>query len=446
MRTPIFDFVSRYIQKDAARFHMPGHKGQGPLGCEALDITEIGGADVLYEADGIIAESEQNASELFGSAHSYYSTEGSTLCIKAMLALVTQSRTAGERKPYILAARNAHKAFVYACALLDLEAEWLYPTDNTHCCSCPITADDVKAALADAQEPPCAVYLTSPDYLGQLADIEGIASVCHRYGVPLLVDNAHGAYLRFLETDRHPLSLGADMCCDSAHKTLSVLTGGAYLHISKSAVAYCEGARRALSLFASTSPSYLILQSLDLCNRYLCEGYREKLQNTVKRLEQTKRLLAQNGFEAEPSEPMKLTLRASRTGYTGETLAALLREKGIEVEFADAEYLVLMVTPENREADFLRLEQAFAHLSPRTPIKQQPLPAVSQKRAELSIRQAMLAPQERVAVGLAEGRICASPNVSCPPAVPIVISGERITAEDVALLRHYGIQQIDVVK
>lgn len=444
MKTPIFDFVSRYVERDAARFHMPGHKGCGPLGCEARDITEIDGADVLYAADGIIDESEQNATELFGSAHSYYSTEGSTLCIKAMLALVTKGRT--EKKPFVLAARNAHKAFVYACALLDLDVEWLYPNADTHLCGCPITADEVQNALANAQERPCAVYLTSPDYLGGVLDIAAISRVCHQYGVPLLVDNAHGAYLRFLETDRHPLSLGADICCDSAHKTLPVLTGGAYLHISKRAAAYCADARRVLSLFASTSPSYLILQSLDLCNRYLAENYRTKLQKAVKRLAQTRQALAYYGFEAAWSEPLKLTLYASRVGYTGTELASLLREKGIEVEFADEAYLVLMATPENREDDFLRVERAFAEFPSRDPIKQKEIPALSSKRAVLSIRRAMLAPQERIAVELAEGRICACPTVSCPPAIPTVISGERITAEDVALLRHYGIQQIDVVK
>ena len=102
------------------------------------------------------------------------------------------------------------------------------------------------------------MYVTSPDYLGGMQDVAALAEVCHRYGTLLAVDNAHGAYLRFLRPSRHPLDLGADLCCDSAHKTLSVLTGGAYLHIARTApTSLAENAKEALALFGSTSPSYL---------------------------------------------------------------------------------------------------------------------------------------------------------------------------------------------
>ena len=131
MTTPIADFVKAYAKRGVSRFHMPGHKGRSVIGCEGLDITEISGADVLYSPDGIIAESENNASRLFGSAHSFYSTEGSTLAIKAMLALIKKSAPVG-RRTKVLAARNVHKAFIYACALLDIDAEWIYPARFTH--------------------------------------------------------------------------------------------------------------------------------------------------------------------------------------------------------------------------------------------------------------------------------------------------------------------------
>ena len=119
MKTPILDFVKQYREAKESRFHMPGHKGKSFLGMEDMDITEIDGADVLYSADGIIKESEDNLSSLFGTAHSFYSAEGSTLVIKAMLTLVSQNKN-GER-PLILAGRNAHKAFIYGAALLDLD-------------------------------------------------------------------------------------------------------------------------------------------------------------------------------------------------------------------------------------------------------------------------------------------------------------------------------------
>ena len=183
MKTPIVDFVSRYADKDVSRFHMPGHKGASLLGCERLDITEIDGADVLYGADGIIAESEENATALFGTAHTFYSTEGSTLAIKAMLATVSmQAQTRHGARPLILAARNVHRAFIHGCALLDLRVKWLYPKRAEHLCLCSLTASDVELALTEGAERPAALYLTSPDYLGQTADIKGIAEVCRKHG------------------------------------------------------------------------------------------------------------------------------------------------------------------------------------------------------------------------------------------------------------------------
>ena len=230
MNTPIFDFVRANAIKNPVRFHMPGHKGNRFLGVESWDITEIAGADELYVAEGIIGESERNAASLFGSGKTLYSTEGSSQCIRAMLYLAAIAAKSEGRKT-VLAARNAHKTFLYALALCDLDVAWLTPEDSGSLCSCPLTARDVEAALESAEAAPIAVYITTPDYLGGLLPVREIAGVCRRYGVPLLVDNAHGAYLKFLPESLHPMDAGADLCCDSAHKTLPVLSGGAYLHI-----------------------------------------------------------------------------------------------------------------------------------------------------------------------------------------------------------------------
>ena len=253
MSTPICDFVRGYCESVAVRLHMPGHKGRGELGCEALDITEVAGADDLACPEGIILESEENTTELFGSRHTFYSTGGSSQCVKAMLHLAYIFRPEGATNR-VLAARNAHKSFLHGCALLGLEPVWLYPDAPSPLCSCPVSREALERAL-DAGERPCAVYITSPDYLGGVQDIAALAEVCHARGVPLLVDNAHGAYLKFLAPSRHPLDLGADMCCDSAHKTLPVLTGGAYLHVAKGAMAAYEAeARHSLAVFGSSSP------------------------------------------------------------------------------------------------------------------------------------------------------------------------------------------------
>ena len=444
MKTPIYDFLKDYSQSDVSRFHMPGHKGLGHLGCEQLDITEIGGADVLCSASGIIAESEKNASTLFGSAHTFYSTEGSTLCVKAMLALATTGQHNGKR-PHVLAARNVHKAFVYACALLDLDVSWLYPHEADHLCACKISASEVRNALENTEQKPCAVYLTSPDYLGNIADVKGIAEVCDEYGIPLLVDNAHGAYLKFLNHSLHPIDLGASMCCDSAHKTLPVLTGGAYLHIAKKAAHLAERARSTLALFASTSPSYLTLASLDACNAYILGGYSDKLESLTKKLEKTKHTLNAMGIESCGDEPLKLTLRPCRIGYTGTELSEHLRKHKVECEFADGEYVVLMASPQNTDTDLERIISAFESLAKKAPVEITRIkPAVAERA--MTIREAIFSDSETISVTDACGRVCASPTVSCPPAVPIAVSGEIINETTVRIFESYGINSIEVTK
>lgn len=444
MTTPIWDFLQRCQQAGTRRFHMPGHKGAGPLGCEQWDITEIQGADSLYEAEGIIAESEANASALFGSAATFYSTEGSTQCIKAMLFLALQNRPAGT-PPVVLAARNIHKSFVHAAALLDFEPLWLWPEEGTSSlCACPVAAEGLDRALSALDAPPAAVYITSPDYLGNMADIPALAEVCRAHKTPLLADNAHGAYLRFLSPSRHPLDLGADLACDSAHKTLPVLTGGAYLHISKTTpAAFRENARAALALFGSTSPSYLTLASLDLCSRYLSENYPARLKEAVRRLEALGKTLSANGWQVEPSDPLRLTLRAP-SGLTGLDLADRLRRGGAECEYADRDFLVLMTTPENTPEDLARVSAALGeNRAPAAPAVS--LPLAKGERA-LSIREALFAPQESVPAEESLGRVCGAPTVSCPPAVPIAVSGERIGPEALALFHYYGVKRVDVLQ
>ena len=279
MNTPICDFVRDYAARRPDRLHMPGHKGRGAA--EQLDITEITGADVLYHPRGIILESEKNAAALFGSRRTVYSAEGSSLSIRAMVFLAMQDARKRGKTPRIAAGRNAHKVFITAAALLDVQVQWLYPAQTGSLLTCQITPETLEEALGQG-EPVTAVYITSPDYLGNVADISGLSRVCRRYGCLLLVDNAHGAYLGFLPEGQHPMDQGADMCCDSAHKTLPVLTGGGYLHISSHAPGELDSmADSAMALFASTSPSYLILQSLDAANGILDGSWKRALHHAA---------------------------------------------------------------------------------------------------------------------------------------------------------------------
>ena len=443
MNTPIVDFVRDYAASGALRLHMPGHKGVPALGPEALDITEVPGADVLYHAEGVIRESERNAAALFGSARTLYSAEGSSLCIRAMLFLALQHARLTGKKPLIAAGRNAHRVFLSGCALLGLEIAWLYDDEGTPL-SCRVAPEALDALLK--AEKPAAVYLTSPDYLGRRADVPALAAVCRKHGALLLVDNAHGAYLKFLEPSLHPLDLGADLCCDSAHKTLPVLTGGACLHLSKSCPAALPPmAEAAMRLFASTSPSWLILQSLDLCNRARATDFSARLAERAGEVAALKTALAAEGWELAGDEPMKLTLCPKRRGYTGTELAAALEENGVVCEFADPDFCVFMFSPANTAAEMDTLRRALLVLPAKEPIVAAP-PALGRPERVLPPRAAMLAPFETLPREQALGRVLAAPNVSCPPAVPILVCGERIDEKALALFRYYGPEALDVVR
>lgn len=452
MKTPIIDFVRKYAQSGTIRFHMPGHKGHVFFGWEPFDITEISGADVLHHGDGIILESEKNATALFGSGATHYSTEGSTLCIKAMLAVLKMEHgafEAGER-PYLLAARNVHRSMMDACALLDFDVRFLHEKESKSICSSVISPEDLEEALRESFRLPLGIYVTSPDYLGQTTDIAGLAQVAKRWDIPLLVDNAHGAYLHFLEERRHPMDLGAAMCCDSAHKTLPALTGTAYLHVHKAYLERFEPyVNQALMLFGSTSPSYLLMQSLDRCNVYLSEEYPKMLREMILRIVKLKEKLREYGICVKESEPLKVVLDTAVSGYDGERIANEMREFAIECEYADGQNVVLMITPQNSEKDFERL-LAWAENSQMVISKKEALPVKQigeiQSEQVLTIREAVFAKSEFVPAEKAVNRICATETISCPPAIPIAVSGERITQEMADAFVRFGIEEVCVVK
>ena len=445
--TPVSDFAEAYWVRNPLRLHMPGHKGLGDV--EALDITEIRGADPLYPARGILLESEENAARLFGASRTLYSAEGSSLCIRAMLMLARMRAEAEELRPVILAGRNAHQTFLSAAALLDLEIVWLECTPSGvpggSLLTCTPTPEETAAALDRMAQRPAAVWLTSPDYLGFRSEIRGIAEACHARGVPLLTDNAHGAYLRFLPEDQHPLTLGADMTCDSAHKTLPVLTGGAWLHIGERAPElFASQAERALALFASTSPSWLILRSLDRCNTCLAGDFRDRLAAFVPGVDALKESLRKMGFLSIGDEPLKITLAPRGYGYTGDQVHDYLRSFGMECEFSDPDFLTMMVTPDTGEDGLSRVERALSLLPRRESLSPPPPPPAPGEQI-LSLREAMLSPAEDLPLEQALNRILAAPCVGCPPAVPLLICGQRISEEALRAFARYGIRTVSCV-
>jgi arginine/lysine/ornithine decarboxylase len=395
--TPIHDFLVNYSEKARLRCHMPGHKGYN----FPHDITEIDGAV------SIIAESERIAARLFGSQKTLYSCSGSTLAIQAMLTLI---KLAGGNK--IAACRGVHRSFVSACALLDLDADWIY-------------SDEINLSTgADA------VFVNNIDYYGNICDIKGIAQRCGK--TPLLVDNAHGAYLVF--TDNHPVKQGAAMCADSAHKTLPALTGAAYLHINDKR--FTENAKAAAELFATSSPSYLILESLDLCNKHIAEDRTAAFELVAELKEQ---------LVTRESDLLRVTVDAREYGYSGVELAAELRKNNVECEYADENCTVLLFSTVTTAAETAAVLAAFGKIKPKNPLKPVIYPVLKPERT-MSIREAIFATDCRMlSIREAAGKICAEIIAPCPPGVPIVMPGEIICADAILLLENFGVEKIRVL-
>ena len=442
MNTPIVDFLEKYRLSNSVRLHMPGHKGK--VSGYETDITEIVGADSLFDADGIIDESERNLSLLFNTLFSLYSTQGSTLSIKTMLALVYKYAINLGKKPLVLASRNVHSSFLYGVGLLDIDVEWL-ENERDNLFSSTINAKIIKEKLGQMAIKPTALYLTSPDYLGNILPIKEIAKVCKNYGVLLVVDNAHGAYLNFLENNLHPINLGADMCADSAHKTLMTLTGGAYLHINKNFNYFCKSqVKRLMKTFASTSPSYLILTSLDSTNKYLFEN-KNSFNECAKKVEKIKEFCLNLGFSLVGDEKLKIALECNSFGYYGTEIASILEKENIMVEYADKDYVVLMFSPLNSEEDFVKLKNVLSKIERKNAIEKANLNFKIPDR-KMSIKEALFSAEEKVEVENAKGRIISSVNISCPPAIPFIFSGEVVDDNAIKIMEYYGIKECFVVK
>lgn len=444
--TPLKRALDEYIRQDYARLHMPGHKGASisPFGeLMAYDVTEVEGTDSLFEDDGPLKELEEIFTRLYDTKGTVMSAGGSTLCIQAMLRMVAK------KEGRILAGRNIHAAAVNAMALLGLEPVWVYPNrKQEERLIGEISPDAIRSILekekqAGTLDSLCAVYVTSPDYFGVMSDIRSIAQIAHEYALPLLVDNAHGAHLHFLKEEYHPMQLGADLCCDSLHKTMLALTGAALLHTSDAK--YCPQMKGAMTVFGSTSPNYLIMLSMDSTAAFLMQDGAERIQQTVTRCEELRQKAREKGFVLpQHCDPMRLTLPLAGTGWDAQNFRKLLRKHKIMEEYLSDSGCVLLFSPFNREEDFKRTEALLDEVL----IQKQPFTAFPIVPSEkvMSLREAFLSPKESVPVEKAEGRIAAQVKITCPPGIPLVMPGERLHKEIIKILKNSGIFVIDVVK
>lgn len=436
----LFENQKKYITGGLSRFHTPGHSGQSgaiPYFGQILpfDVTEVEDFDSLYHADGVIKSTEERLAGFFGAKASLISSGGCTLAIQAMLAL------ACTEKSQVLMGRNAHRSAVSAAALLGLNPVWAYPEPGG-----VVTPKQIKEGL-EQHNNISAVYLTSPNYYGQLCDIKTISEICRKSGVPLIVDNAHGSHLGFLSQNLHPLHLGADMTACSLHKTLPVLTGGALLNIKNEK--FIPRAKEKTALFGSTSPSYLTMASMDLLADRLDSGFKQDFLLLESRAEALKKYATGCGLTLPDGlcDPVRFTLHTGKNGIDGGTAYRIFRECGAVAEYYDAEYIVFILTPFHTQHDFARLYDGITKLkgmagkSSNKITKLAPPPRTVQA---LPLRDAVFAKSETADIKDAEGRIAADSVTPCPPGIPVLIPGEMIDRQVLEYLKSCGIKEVRV--
>ena len=440
--TPLYDALVAHKKLNRASFHTPGHKNLGnilPLDLFALDFTELPDTDSLYDANGSIRQAEERAAELFGSKRTLFSAGGCTLCIQTMLKLTV---------PFggkVIASRMIHKSAVNTLALLNANVIWIVPQfDKNNGNFKQISAKQVEDALTDSPDVSC-VYITSPDYFGNIADIKQISQACKKYQVPLLVDNAHGSHLKFLSNDIHPITLGADLVADSVHKTLPVLTGGALLHIANEA--FIEPAKAAMSVWGSTSPSYLIMTSIDIATSWLRKNAKMAYLKLESEIALIKRTAQKRGFSVPECsiDPTRLALYSAQLGFTGNEAAEYFREHGLEPELSTCDSVVFIATPMNTREDFDRLLYAIDEF-PKKDFIFDRKPMFELSLAQKSLHEAFFGVAEMVDCPKAIGKISAATVCPCPPGIPILVPGEVVTKSAIQNLSYYGIKTINVLK
>lgn len=472
---PLLERLSTYAASDAYPFHMPGHKRQVKMGITSVpnpfsvDITEIDGFDNLHHAEDILKESMNSAAAVYGADRSWYLVNGSTCGILAAIAAAVKP---GKK---ILMARNSHKSAYHAVILNQLEPVYLYPEEVPEF-QIPggIEPEQVERALLEHPEIR-AVFVTSPTYEGIVSDIQGIAATAHRHGAALIVDEAHGAHLPFGDGNYFPdgaLQEGADLVIQSLHKTLPSLTQTAILHL-KSQILDAKKVEQYLSVYQSSSPSYILIASMENCVRYMAEKgagemarYGARLRELREKLAKLKhfRLLKEEICGAAGVygyDPSKLVLFPDF--MTGTRLAEVLRtEYHLEAEMSSGRYVLLMTSFMDTEEGFSRLERALLELDARVEKleaesvglkdakqgRQEPFSGaqsnqkLNQENDSENYPQQMCLPWQAwhgdgmlVPLEEAEGRAARTCVTIYPPGVPMLMPGERIGKREILRIR-----------
>ena len=443
----LYSRLKAYSDTDYYGFHMPGHKrnqirfGEGlPYG---IDITEIEGFDDLHHADGIIKEAQQEAARLYGAEETKFLVNGSTAGI---LSAVLGCTKKGDQ---ILVARNCHKSVYHAIFLNELEPVYLWPGFSRQFqLNTEISVSAVKAALTKHSRIK-AVVIVSPTYDGVVSDIESIVEAVHERGIPLIVDEAHGAHFGF-----HPyfpenaLKKGADVVIHSLHKTLPSLTQTALLHMRGE---YIDKRRISsyLDMLQSSSPSYILMASIHECIRMLKEEKEQLFEPYVRNLDTLRKNLQNlkhlKLVQTEHYDRSKLVISVRHTDMSGRELYRELLEKyHLQMEMAAGSYVLAMTSPGDTKEGFARLEQALFELDAAAKLRENvqeddiaklpenPVICTSAKAALCGAKETTYLPVEK-----SEGMISLEYAYLYPPGCPMIVPGERISRECIKRLAGY---------
>lgn len=416
----LYERLKAYGESDYYGFHMPGHKRnkellQVDLPYE-IDITEIHGFDDLHDAKGILRKAQERAADLFHGEETHFLVNGSSVGILSAILGST------ERQDQILVARNCHKSVYHAVELGGLQPIYLYPEEERSGLYGVLTPETVRDALELHPNVRC-VVIVSPTYDGVVSDVEGIATVVHEKGLPLIVDEAHGAHFGF-----HPYfpenanRRGGDIVIHSVHKTLPSLTQTALLHMNGERVNR-QKVRKYLRMLQSSSPSYVLMASIDACMDFLeregeqaFNAYVQSLENLRRELKEMKHLQL---VESKWYDKSKIVISCNHTELTGPQLADWLRlEYHLEPEMAAGSYVVLMTSVGDRQEGFGRLEKALKELDATLTTREREQPFYPLPRGQKGREQ------------IATDYICLY-----PPGIPVVVPGEEMTQEVLSYLQ-----------
>lgn len=457
----LYKKLEEYAKTDDYPFHMPGHK-RNPLSLAGdfpveRDITEIYGFDNLHHPTGILKKAQEAAAELYGVKESFYSINGST---GSILAAVSASVKKGG---HILIARNCHKAVYHAIYLRELKVSYIYPQEDSDLgINGGISAGNVERCL---QENPDieAVLITSPTYDGIVSDVKKIADITHGYGIPLIVDEAHGAHFHF--SDYFPASaadLGADLVIHSVHKTLPSMTQTSLLHRCSDMVDR-NLLVRFMGIYQSSSPSYILMAGIDACMDQLKNKGHEMFYEYTRNLEKARRRLSACSHirlvTPAPGEDTqiydfdrsKILLSTVHSSFNGKRLYDILREEfHLEMEMEAEKYVLALTSAGDTEEGFERLCSAVEEIDRRESFlySEGPKQEIKYRNAEMKqlmrISQAMDAPCEECILEESIGRISVEFAYLYPPGIPIIVPGEQITGLFVKNMRRYVEEGFDL--